>query len=199
MTHPTHAILLLTLLTACGSAPPSVLSQMGAQPEVRAERELVWVGTGTSYVHDDGVWRRTPAQDYTFLVHQRRVGARWESLKVQNRHRPGYDGLAGPPDQQHMFVLEYAPPVSGARAIRVRSTYGDGQGTTDTTFERATLEFRARDVSRFAPYNWFRITQHYDYAKGTLRERVELFYREEDGTERPFARIEERARFFEAR
>jgi len=157
----------------------------------------VWVGEGTSSRYVDGAWHRTPHQDYGFLVHQERFEGRWRSHKVQNRTHPSYDGRAGAADQQHAFVIAFgAPEPDGRLPIRLRSSYGDGAGHSDPEFRHAVLEFRPAGVSRFAPYDRFRITQHYRYADGRLDETVELFKLGRDGREQPFARIEERARLF---
>ena len=157
----------------------------------------VWVGEGTAYRHTGGAWERSPTQDYAFLVRQDRYAGRWLSLKVQNRTHPGYDGRAGAADQQHAFAIEIgAPGRDGRLALGLRSTYGDGGGHGDAEFRHAVLQFRAAGVSRFAPYDRFRITQHYRYEEGLLDETVELFKLARDGSERPFAKIEERARSF---
>jgi hypothetical protein len=185
-------------LTGCAGTPdPSILAGATAGASPAIEQQLVWVGTGTSYIWSDGEWIRTPGSDYEFLVRQNRFGDHWESLKVQNRTHPDYDGSAGPADQQHFFRIEYgAPTAEGDLPITLRSTYGDGHGVSDREYREAALEFEAVGVSRFAPYNRFRITQHYRYDEGVLDETVELFMLENDGTESPFAKIEERARIF---
>lgn len=166
-------------------------------PEGEPLERWVWVGEGTSYRHADGGWQRTPTNDYDFLVRQDRHAGRWLSLKVQNRTHPGYDGRAGAADQQHAFAIDLETPGPDGRvALRLRSSYGDGGGHGDAEFRHAVLEFRAAGVSRFAPYDRFRITQHYRYEEGRLDETVELFRLGRDGAERPFAKIEERARLF---
>jgi len=50
-------------------------------------------------------------------------------------------------------------------------------------------------VSSFAPFNTYRITQHYKYEEGALLETVELF-KLEKGNLTPFAKIEEEASIF---
>ncbi len=176
----------------------SVLTQVldGALPlDGEPPERWVWVGEGTAYRYVHGACERTPTQDYDFLVRQDRYPGRWLSLKTQNRTHPDYDGRAGPADQQHAFAIELAAPdADGRLALRLRSTYGDGEGQGDREFRRAVLEFRAAGVGRFAPYDRFRITQHYRYDEGQLDETVELFRLGRDGAERPFVRIEERAR-----
>lgn len=179
----------------------SVLTRVhGVGPEPVGEllERWVWVGDGVAYRRAGDAWQRAEEQDYAFLVRQDRYRHRWLSLKVQNRTHVRYDGRAGAADQQHAFAIEFGEPdASGRLALRLRSTYGDGGGHGDDAFRHAVLEFRAAGVSRFAPYDRFRITQHYRYAEGLLEETVELFRLGRDGRERPFARIEERARLFQ--
>lgn len=187
---------IVLLAASCAGTPdPSVLAGTAATP-VGSTDQLVWVGHGESFIYADGQWIRTPESDYEFLVRQNRFADRWESLKVQNRTHPDYDGSAGAADQQHAFLIQYGPYAGGRVPITLQSTYGDGDGFTDPEFREAVLEFEATDVSRFAPYNRFRITQRYLYEQGRLEETVELFKLEDDGTETPFVRIEERARMF---
>jgi hypothetical protein len=173
-----------------------LLGYAPAQDAVPLQR-WVWVGEGTSYRHGARGWERTPSHDYEFLVRQDRFADRWLSLKVQNRTHAGYDGRAGAADQQHGFAIDLgAIEPDGRVPLRLRSTYGDGTGHGDAEFRHAVLEFQAAGVSRFAPYDRFRITQHYRYEDGQLDETVELFRLGRDGAERPFAKIEERARLF---
>lgn len=187
----TAAVVLVT--TGCSTAP-SIVSGSAAAPPTQ---QIVWVGTGTSWVYTDGEWQRTPEQDYDFLVRQNRYSDRWESLKVQNRTHPGYDGIAGEADQQHAFTIRYGDAgADGTLPTELTSTFGNGTGWTDSEYRHAVLEFEAAGVSRFAPYNRFRITQEYHYEQGLLLETVELFKVNRDGQEIPFARIEEEARMF---
>jgi len=183
-----------------GRRRASVLTRVlggGSAADGAPLKRWVWVGEGTAYRHAGGTWERTPTQDYTFLVRQDRYAARWLSLKVQNRTHPSYDGRAGAADQQHAFAIEIgAPGPDGRLALGLRSTYGDGGGHGDAEFRHAVLEFHAAGVSRFAPYDRFRITQHYRYEEGRLDETVELLKLARDGSERPFAKIEESARLF---
>ena len=182
-----------------GALIASVTSSFGAALASPAPRALVWVGSGVSQRYEQGRWVRTPQQDYTFMVYQRRFERRWESQKIQNRASAGYAGEAGPADQQHMVVLDYeAPDARGQQRFTLRSTYGDGAGQADEGYRRATLELKARGLSRWAPYSHIRITQAYDYEGGTLDEVVELFKRGEDGQETPFVRVTERARLYRA-
>ena len=196
------SVVIAAVLFAAGCAggpEPSVLA--GATPGASraVDEQVVWVGNGTAYLYQDGEWVRTPESDYEFLVRQNRFADHWESLKVQNRTHPDYDGSAGPADQQHFFLIEYGQESGGRLPVTLHSTYGDGSGSADPQYREAVLEFSAAGVSRFAPYNRFRITQHYLYEEGRLEETVELFKLEDDGTESPFVRIEERATIFRGR
>lgn len=182
----------------CAGQSPSVTSRFDAKLEVPAPEALVWVGRGESSRFEGGQWKRTPEQDYSFMVYQRRFADRWESQKVQNRADVGYGGEAGEADQQHMFVLEYgAVDGQGRRPYKLRSTYGEGQGSSDVGYRDATMEIKA-DISSFAPYNHIRITQRYEYEAGQLVETVELFKRDEEGEETPFVRVQERATMYRA-
>ncbi len=153
---------------------------------------LVWVGTGLASVHADGAWRRVPGQDYEFSVTQRRYAGHWESVKVQHRRHPAYDGSAGPRDQVHYFRIDLGNSEGDDSAFALQSDLGLGQGRIDRALRVGRMEFDARDVSMFAPFNRFRISQHYRYEEGLLLETVELFKKKGD-LEVPFMRIEERA------
>jgi len=193
--HGTMSVLVFLVVSSCAGNPESILR--GTQQANAAQEQLVWVGRGESWVMEEGEWLRTPEQDYEFLVRQNRFDGFWESLKVQNRTHPEYNGLAGPADQQHLFRLVYGErDQSGRLPVTLTSSYGNGSGWSSADYRQAVLEFQAQGISSFAPYNTFRITQNYDYEAGLLVETVELFKRNEDGTESPYARIEERARIF---
>ncbi|MDZ7592310.1 MAG: hypothetical protein U5L05_16855 [Rubrivivax sp.] len=141
-------------------------------------------------------WRRAPSQDYEFSVTQRWYGERWESVKVQHRRHPEYDGSAGARDQIHCFKLEL-PAANSTPGLNfnLRSSFGDGSGKIDREFRAGTMEFEARDISMFAPFNRHRISQQYRYEQGELLEVVELF-KKKGAVEAPFMRFEERAGLF---
>lgn len=155
------------------------------------------MGQGEAWIFLEGQWIRNPEQDYQFLVRQNRFKDFWESLKVQNRNNPKYNGIAGAADQQHFFRILYEKDTDDDRLkVLLSSTYGNGTGWSTSDFTTTVLEFLAQGVSEFAPYNTFRITQNYDYTKGKLTETVELFKKNSNGIEDPYAKIEERARIF---
>ena len=181
-------------LALASSAKPGSLP-MSETPFPAPKAALVWVGNGTAHVFSAGQWQRVPAQDYEFSVTQRRYAQHWESVKVQHRRHPEYDGSAGQRDQVHYFRVDYpAAPGTASISARLASSLGDGQGQIDGAFRDGTLEFAARGVSMFAPFNHYRISQQYRYEDGTLTEQVELFKRSNGGAaDAPFMKFEERA------
>lgn len=188
-----------SVIAIANAAPSASVIPASAAPFPPAQNLLVWIGTGSASVFVDGAWRRAPNQDYEFSVTQRRYGERWESIKVQHRRHPDYDGSAGARDQLHYFRIDM--PASGAASevkFSLRSSFGDGNGQIDPEFRAGTMEFAARDVSMFAPFNRYRITQQYRYEQGELLEVVELF-KTKGTVETPFMRFEERAGLFAPR
>lgn len=189
----------LTVSAIASAAPSASVIPASATPFPPSQNLLVWIGTGSASVFVDGAWRRAPSQDYEFSVAQRRYGDRWESIKVQHRRHPDYDGSAGARDQVHYFRIEM--PASGPSSevkFALKSSFGDGNGQIDSEFRTGAMEFAARDVSMFAPFNRYRITQQYRYEQGELLEVVELF-KIKGSTETPFMRFEERAGLFAPR
>ena len=191
------ALMALSSIAQAAPAPSAV--PMSATPFPPSDNMLVWVGTGSASVFDAGAWKRAPQHDYEFSVTQRRYADRWESVKVQHRRHPDYDGSAGPRDQVNFFKTELSAPTAAAELkFKLLTSFGDGTGRIDSQFRAATMEFEARDISSFAPFNRFRITQQYRYEQGELMEVVELF-KAKGGTENPFMRFEERADLFAPR
>jgi len=205
----------ITSLGLAGCMAPSHLGKRQASHAIisasTAETPLltlVWVGNGTAYRIRNDAKERTPSSDYTFTVTQRRYATHWESTKELHRLDPEYDGSAGPRDQTYVFRLEMPPlanrvgnaaspsRVTDTVSFRVLSTLGDGAGTSDTLFRSASLEFHARGVSRFAPYNTYRIAQTYSYERGELSETVSLFKKRDGAADVPFVEVAERATLF---
>lgn len=190
---PLLLALLAPLATGC-AASPAVLP-LSPSPPVEAPVTLVWVGQGEAERLEGGKWQRIPAFDYDFSVVQRRYGDHWESVKSLHRRHPAYDGSAGPRDQTMFFRLDYdAPNAEGAVNGKLHASLGEGTARTDREFRRSTLELAA-DVSRFAPFNTYRITQDYAYATGSLRETVELLAKK-GPEETPWVRNHETAKLF---
>lgn len=182
-------ILLIGALVSCGTVDPSILQEHSGEYVER----IIWVGFGESYLYIDEEWQRSPSFDYSFIVKQNRLENRWESHKIQNRTASDYDGLAGPADQQHSFIIQYHAEEEGRIPFDLTSTYGNGGGIIDADLRFATMQFSVPDAGFFSPYNQYRISQEYDYERGTLVETVELFLLDKAGNEVPYAKIEERA------
>lgn len=154
-------------------------------------RTAVYVGAGAAYRFAHDRWERMPSYDYEFSVVQRFRDDGWESVKEIYRRHPGYDGRAGDRDQTLYFRVTTGPGGGNSRTLDVQSSWGQGRGTADADLRNVVVEF-SPDISRFAPFNAFRITQKFSYDEGRLRETVEIFKRQV-GKERPFMKVEEEA------
>ena len=176
----------------CAMQTPSWVP-LRASLSAKVDATLVWVGRGECERLENGTWVRKPEFDYEFSVEQRRSGKHWESVKSMRRRHPGYDGSAGGRLQTLYFQLDFDVSVSAPGVdASIKSSLGAGRGVTDREFRKATLEIKA-DVSRFAPFDRYRITQSYNYEAGQLVEDVEL----NDG-DKPWVRNHEVATLFAA-
>ena len=180
--------------SSCGSSGKIIIPTSRTLPGIDDNYTIVWVGSGESYVYVDGKYQRSESNDYSFEVIQRRYGHTWKSIKNMHRIHPDYNGKAGP--REHTMYFEITFSKQGDQIVsKVRSSLGSGTGTSDNEFREQTMQFSAEGVSSFAPYNTYRIRQHYKYEEGRLLETVELFKLEE-GKETPFVKIEEKATIF---
>lgn len=180
------ALSVMTIVPACGRQAGPVMP-LSADPWPRPDLTLIWHGTGSAFQNQGGTWERSAVHDYEFTVVQRRYGDRWESTKTMQRRHPDYNGSAGPREQTMHFTLGY----EGAK-FTVGSTLGAGEGVTDREFREATMTIDA-DVGAMAPFDTYRIDQHYHYEDGELLETVQLLH-----GERPWVKIEETATMFVA-
>ena len=111
-----------------------------------------------------------------------------------HRRHPDYDGSAGPRDQSFYFRVDLQETGEKGLEFSVHSTLGDGKGNSDREFREAQIVMHA-NVSSMAPFDTYRITQHYAYEEGTLRETVELL--DHDGSkEKDWVRNHEVATLF---
>lgn len=180
-------------LASSSCAPARGWAPVRSEPGPAPALTLVWVGRGEAERFEGGAWVRRPEFDYEFSVEQRRFVDRWESVKSLRRHHPAYDGSAGPREQTYFFQLRFDAATAGQDVWgQVDSSLGSGRLRTDGEFRAATLELDAQ-VSRFAPFDRYRITQAYDYEGGALTETVEL---NQGAT--PWVRNHEVARLFAA-
>lgn len=184
----TALLLLGTLLSGCSSLhSPLPLTEKTEKSLMTA----VYVGTGIAYRFTQGEWQRQPSYDYEFSVVQRFHADGWESVKEIYRRHPDYDGRAGDRDQTLYFKVKTLPADGNSQTLNVQSSWGQGRGTADAGLNSVVVEF-SPDISRFAPFNAFRIIQKFSYNEGRLRETVEIF-KKKDGKERPFMKMEEEA------
>ena len=182
------------LLSSCASSGKIVIPTSRTLPGIDDNYTIVWVGSGKSYVYVDGKYQRSESNDYSFEVIQRRYGHTWKSIKNMHRIHPDYDGKAGPREQIMYFEIAFSK--QGDKIVsKIHSSLGSGTGFSDNEFREQTMQISAEGVSSFAPYNTYRITQHYKYEEGKLLETVELF-KLKDGKETPFVKIEENAIIF---
>lgn len=195
MRHVLGCLVLSLSITACGAAAPVPLDLRDRAAD-EPELELVWVGRGECERMEGDAFVRAPAFDYDFSVVQRRYADRWESVKTMRRLHSGYDGSAGPREQVLGFRIGLDAMLDGRAGGEVRSTLGIGRWTADPEFRESTVTLAA-DVSAMAPFDTYRIVQHYRYEDGELEEEVEL----RDGGEAGpiWVRNHEHARLFAVR
>lgn len=156
---------------------------------------IIWNGTSKAYRYENGNWSRDETYDYQFNVVQKRYENRWKSIKTLHRIHPDYDGKAGDRDQTMYFEVAYKTLEEQKVQSEIRTSIGNGTGTSDTEFRVSEFTMYVPNPSRFLPYNKFRITQNYDYEAGKLTETVELLL-EKEGKDVPFMKNEETALIF---
>jgi len=88
------------------------------------------------------------------------------------------------------FRLDYTRGEGNSASSKITSSLGDGLGHTGLEFRTAQMEMRP-DVSRFAPFDTYRIEQTYRYETGELDEVVSLLKGEQ-----PWVRNREHATLF---
>lgn len=187
-------VLSTLILTACNSNKHSITPLNSQLPNTTDNYTILWVGTGKSYIYNNGQYHRSPSTDYGFEVVQRRYKNTWQSTKNMHRIHPDYNGKAGPRDQNMYFGIEFSK--DGNKLIsQIKSSLGQGSGISDIEFRDQTLVLSIDNISSFSPYKTMRITQNYQYENGVLEETVELF-KLKNGKEIPFVKIEEKAKMF---
>lgn len=184
------ACIVMLTLSACASPPPLHLTD-----SFPAEADRVLAGRGTAYRFADGQWNRIPSYDYEFSVVQRFREDGWESVKDIHRRHPDYDGRAGARDQTLYFRVRHEKTSAGSILLRAISSLGSGEGHADSGLRHISINFRP-EISRFAPFNTYRITQ--EIGEDSVVETIELF-KLKDGREIPFMKVVEEAVVFEPR
>jgi hypothetical protein len=185
---------LLMLLAGCGNFRQSIIPPTSSL-EFDDSYTIIWNGISKAYRYENGLWVRAESYDYQFDVIQKRYEDQWKSVKSLHRLHPDYDGKAGERDQTMYFEVSYKALKDSQVQAEIRSSIGNGTGTSDSEFRTSELTMYVPKSGKFLPYNKFRITQNYNYEEGKLTETVELI-REKDGKEIPFMKNEETALIF---
>lgn len=181
-------------LISCGTSSQIIIPTSEKLPILEDNYSIIWQGSGESYIYLNGKYERSESNDYIFEVVQRRYGNSWKSVKNMHRIHPNYDGKAGEREQTMFFGIDFSVNQNTIVST-INSSLGIGKGESDNEFREQFMQLSLDGISSFAPYNTMRITQHYKYEEGILLETVELF-KFKDGSEIPFAKIEEKATIF---
>jgi hypothetical protein len=180
-------------LSGCGVTKNAIIP-LSSKLTIEDTYTIIWNGTSEAYRFTNDKWERDESYDYQFDVIQKRYDNQWKSIKSLHRRNPNYDGKAGDRDQTMYFELKYS--LKDQKIIsELTSSLGNGTGITDKEFRNQTLDFNVDGISKYAPYDHFRITQEYKYEQGVLEETVFL-YKLKDGKEIPFMKNLERAYFY---
>ncbi len=188
-----YTIIFSMWLSACSDKVVQIPISNTLYADLKPLESYVWVGKGEAYIMKDGKWLRQTNADYDFSVVQRRFEDRWLSIKNQVRSHPNYDLSAGPRTQTHIFKIDY-DLNENQNTFKLESTYGDGFGLIDKMFKYGEMEFAAKDISKWAPFSHYRISQNYLYDQGVLKETVLLFKRDKEQKETSFVKIKETAK-----
>lgn len=185
------AILCGILFSGCVSSRSALPLTDQLQSPQKAE---VYAGRSKAYQFSGSEWIRMPSNDYEFIVLRKMEQSGWETIKEIHRRHPEYDGRAGARDQTLYFNVRSSGDAGGRKELIVDSTWGKGSGHADADLLNLVVEFTP-EISIFAPFNTFRITQRISYADGRLIETVDLF-KKKDGAELLFMKMEEEAVIF---
>lgn len=180
------------LMLCCKSAKPIVL--LDEKLTIHDTYTIIWYGKSEAYHYQNGQYIRAKEFDYVFDVVQKRYHNTWKSVKTLHRNHPDYNGKAGARSQCMYFEIFYSATQHGLRSL-LTTSLGNGEGQSDREFRKQSIIIDLAEVSNMAPYNKMKITQHYLYEEGELRETVEL-YKEKNGKIIPFMKNEETARFY---
>lgn len=161
---------------------------------------IIWNGKSEAYRYVNGAYQRDVSYDYQFNVIQKRYNGVWKSIKTLHRLHPDYDFRAGQRSQTMYFEIAFQTREQ-MKSIALNSSLGKGKGESDKEFREMVLVLELPSsvpyygISKYAPYNRIKITQHYNYEKGLLTETVEL-YKEKNGVITQFMKNEETASFY---
>jgi hypothetical protein len=189
------AITLFFNINGCMGQKKQVTIPLTATVQIEDTYTIIWNGVSLAYRYNNNAWERDARYDYVFDVIQKRYDNNWKSIKSLHRLHPDYDDKAGERDQTMYFDLAYNNLKDNKVATAIKSSLGDGLGTSDKEFRDQELILYLKDVSMFSPYNKIKITQKYSYEEGKLTETV-LLSKEKGGKETLFMKNEETAYFY---
>lgn len=187
-------VLVFSGLWSCSGSKTAIVP-LTPKAQIEDTYTIIWNGLSEAYRFTDGHWKRDETYDYVFDVIQKRYPNQWKSTKSLHRLHPEYDGRGGGRDQAMYFEINYAAGVNNQLQSIVHASLGEGSGKSDKEFREQQIVIQVKNVSSFSPYNKIRITQHYQYELGMLKETVELL-KEKNGQDTPFMKMEEKAYFY---
>jgi hypothetical protein len=182
-------------LTGCLGQKKQAAIPLSPTVQIEDTYTIIWNGVSLAYRYNNGAWERDARYDYIFNVIQKRYDNNWKSIKNLHRIHPDYDGKAGDRDQTMYFELAYNNLKDDKVVTVIKSSLGDGVGTSDKEFRDQELILYIKNASMFSPYNKIKITQKYNYEEGKLTETV-LLSKEKEGKETLFMKNEETAYFY---
>ncbi len=194
------AISVITLMSACSTASKTAIVPLAQKVNFEDTYTIIWNGKSEAFRFKNGAYERDETYDYTFNVIQKRYENNWKSTKTLHRNHPNYNFKAGQRSQSMYFELNFSLKEDAIKTL-LNTSLGNGNGITDTEFRAQSFvidlfpKVKYYNISKLAPYNKIKITQHYKYEEGVLLETVEL-YKEVNGKITPFMKNEETATFY---
>ena len=175
-------------LAGCASGP-SPLPLTDVPPPVPTSSS-VFAGHARAFRWVNEAWVADPANDYDFLVLEKRFGDRWEAVKEIYRRHPKYDGRAGPRVQTLYFAVTMSPATDGGYNLVATTSEGNGTGHEKAGGGGFSLEVAYARKNWFVPFDTIRIRQDQTSSPGRLAETVTLLKKDKGG-EKPFMKMEE--------
>jgi len=191
----------VALLSACSTVNKTAIVPTTPKSAFEDTYTIVWNGKSEAYIYVNGAYVRNETYDYVFNVIQKRYDNEWKSTKTLHRNHPNYDFRGGQRSQTMYFEVIYAMSGNNMLASTLKTSLGNGTGTSDMEFRKQSLVIDLNqknpyyNISKYTPFNKMKITQNYNYEEGVLTETVEL-YKEKNGNITPFSKMEETAYFY---
>lgn len=190
----------VALMSACSTVNKTAIVPITQKSNFEDTYTIIWNGKSEAYRFINGQYVRDETYDYVFNVIQKRYDNQWKSTKTLHRNHPNYDFKGGERSQSMYFELNFTQSENVVKT-QLNTSLGNGSGVSDYEFREQMFEIKLLpkisyyNISKYAPYNKIKITQHYKYEEGVLLETVELF-KEINGKIVPFMKNEETATFY---